>query len=74
MSKILLLTISFCFCAALGFSQTEKAWSLHNGNSGKVVTEKAIARQSFPKEFKLFDLNLNSLKQKLFSVVDLTSN
>ena len=74
MSKILLLTFSFALYATLGFSQTEKAWSLQNGNGGKVVTEKAIARQSFPKEFKLFDLNLNSLKQKLFSVVDRTSN
>ena len=73
MSKILLLTILFALYTVLGFSQTEKAWSLHNGNSGKIVTDKAIARQSFPKEFKLFDLNLNYLKQKLFSIVDRTS-
>ena len=36
---------------------------------GKIVTDKAVARLSFPKAFKLFTLNIEPLRQELFSVV-----
>jgi hypothetical protein len=31
---------------------------------------KTVARQTFPREFKLFDLNIEPLRQQLFSIVD----
>ena len=68
MSKILLSTLFFAFYATLGFSQTDKVWSAHKFTAAKIVTDKAIARQSFPKEFKLFDVNINPLRQKLFAI------
>jgi hypothetical protein len=69
MKKALLLSLGFVLIAAIGFSQTNKYWSAHNDMSGKITTDKAVARQSFPKMFKLFDLNTNLLSQDLFSIV-----
>ena len=43
-------------------------WSSNSG-TGRINTDKAAARLSFPKEFKLFNLNIEPLKQQLFSVV-----
>ena len=44
-------------------------WSAHTGTE-KITTDKAVARLSFPVEFKLFDLDMLSLKRELFRVVD----
>lgn len=45
----------------------ENYWSSRNDVSG-ITTDKAVARQSFPKEFKLFNLDITPLRQELFSV------
>ncbi|MEO6490311.1 MAG: reprolysin-like metallopeptidase, partial [Ferruginibacter sp.] len=70
MKKNLLLTVLFAIFTALGFSQSGKYWSLHNGTSGTIVTDKAVARHSFPKEFKIFDLSIAPLRQQLFSIIN----
>lgn len=70
MRKFLLLPLCFVLSITVGFSQTQNIWSLHKDNSGKITTDKAVARQSFPTDFKLFDLNIIPLKQELFSVVE----
>ena len=50
-------------------------WKTNTGSAtGKIITDKAVARQSFPKEFRLFDLNINPLHQELFSVANRTRN
>lgn len=67
MKKTLLLTLVLVIFSALGFAQ-EAVWAVHNINSGKIITDKAVSRQSFPKEFKLFDLTINPLRQKLLSI------
>ena len=54
-------------------AQQNKYWNAHSGTQG-IVTDKSVARLSFPKKFKLFDLNLQSLKQDLFTVVDNASS
>ena len=69
MSKILLFTFLFFLICKLGFSQTDKVWSLHIESHEKIQTDKAAARLSFPTEFKLFDLDINPLRQELFSVI-----
>ena len=69
MKKTLLLTLVLVIFSALGFAQ-EAVWAVHNINSGKIITDKAVSRQSFPKEFKLFDLTINPLRQKLFSITN----
>ncbi|MBC7935397.1 MAG: T9SS type A sorting domain-containing protein [Rhizobacter sp.] len=70
MKKALLLTVLFASFTILGFSQSDKFWSPNYESKTTITTDKAVARQSFPKEFKLFNLNISSLKQELFKVVD----
>ena len=70
MKKTLLLTVLFVLFAALGFSQTDKFWSANKDSRDNIIKDKAVARESFPTEFKLFNLNLEALTQELFTVVD----
>ncbi|NOT91241.1 reprolysin-like metallopeptidase [Ferruginibacter sp.] len=70
MTKNLLLTFALATIASVGFSQTDKFWSANNENPNAIATDKAVARLSYPKAFKLFNLNDASLKQVLFAVVD----
>lgn len=60
----ILIVSGFSFHAA---GQTSY-WSAHNGTS-RVVTDKGVARVSFPKEFKLFDLDITPMRSVLFSIV-----
>lgn len=68
--KNLLLTPLFVLFTSLAFSQSDKFWSVNNDNKANIVTDKAVARISFPKEFRLFNINADALRQQLFSVVD----
>jgi hypothetical protein len=72
MKKLLLLSLSFAFLNAL-MAQEKNNWSVHTA-TGKIATDKAVSRSSFPKAFKLFDLDINPLRQELFSVVDRTAH
>ena len=67
MKKKILLTFAFALILTSGYSQTNKYWASHNENASKLATDKGVARLSFPKEFKLFDLNIDPLRQQLFS-------
>ena len=69
MKKGLLLTFMLALISTLGFSQTDNFWSGNKLNPGSIPTDKAVARQSFPKVFRLFDLNTAALRQQLFAVV-----
>ena len=55
---------------SLGAAAQDEYWSPHSGSKDAIVTDKGVARQSFPKEFKLFDLALGPLSQELYSVTD----
>lgn len=67
MKKLFALLLSF---AILGILTAQKNyWSAHV-SADRIVNDKGVARLSFPKEFKLYDLNLESLRQQLFAVVD----
>lgn len=70
MKKNLFLTILLALIAGFGYAQTDKFWSANNESRGSIVTDKAVARLSYPKDFKLFNLNAASLRQQLFTVVD----
>lgn len=67
MKKNLLLFTAILF-ATLGFSQTNRFWSSNVENSDNITKDKGVARQSFPREFKLFNLNTDALRNDLFSV------
>lgn len=64
MRKLVLFMLSFTLMYAV---TAQDYWSLHT-DAGRITTDKAIARLSFPTAFKLFDLNVTPLRQELFSV------
>lgn len=66
MRRILLFT-TLLLCSTVMFAQNEY-WSA-NTDAGRITTDKAVARLSFPSAFKLFNLNADPLRQQLFSVV-----
>ena len=69
MKKILLLTSMLALINVLGFSQTDRFWSPNNENPANITKAKAVARLSYPKEFKLFNLNAATIRQDLFAIV-----
>jgi Metallo-peptidase family M12B Reprolysin-like/Secretion system C-terminal sorting domain/Bacterial pre-peptidase C-terminal domain/Fibronectin type III domain len=69
MKKVVLLTMVSAMISIAAFSQADKFWSADNASRSSIVTDKAVARLSFPTAFKLFDLNTSSLRQELFSIV-----
>ena len=66
----LLLTIFIVSTMSLTASAQQNSWSVNNESRSNIATDKAVARLSFPKEFKLFNLNIEPLRQQLFSIVD----
>ncbi|HEY6062892.1 MAG TPA: peptidase, partial [Chitinophagaceae bacterium] len=67
MRKFTLLVVMGLFCSA-AFGQQDY-WSSRIGTSG-ITTDKAVSRLAYPKEFRLFDLNIDPLRQKLFTITD----
>ncbi|MDI9311898.1 MAG: zinc-dependent metalloprotease family protein [Limnohabitans sp.] len=72
MKKVLSVLYLSCLAFA-GNAQTGKYWSISETSKGKVPTDKTVARSNYPKEFKLFSLNIDPLRQELFSIVGATS-
>jgi hypothetical protein len=68
MKKLLMVFVSCTFLTTI-MAQKNKFWSVYRGKE-KISTDKSIARKTFPKEFKLFNLNSIELRQELFSIVD----
>ena len=64
-----LLAVLIASTVSFEASAQEGYWSLRSEKSG-VVTDKAVARLAYPREFKLFDLNVGPLRQHLFTIVD----
>ncbi len=69
MKKGLPLTFVLAMISTLGFSQTDNFWSGNKESRNNIITDKAVARLSFPTNFKLFNLNTTSLRKELFTVV-----
>lgn len=65
MYKFTSLIIVILFCSVV-FGQ-QKYWQANNSNTF-IATDKAVSRQSFPATFKLFHLNIDSLRQDLSTV------
>ena len=69
MRKVFLLSFLSMIITTVAFSQVNY-WSANNENRSAIATDKAVARLSYPKEYKLFNLIIAPLRQQLFSVVD----
>lgn len=65
-----LLTVLIVSVFSLGASAQSNYWSATKQNRGAILTDKAVARAAYPKEFKLFNLNIDPLRQQLFSIAD----
>ncbi len=63
---IVVLVGGMCLTA----SAQQVVWSVNNISPDNLAKDKAVSRQSFPAEFKLFNLNIEPLRQQLFSIVD----
>jgi len=73
MRKLLPVTLVLLSFSTLAYSQADRFWSANNGDRNNISTDKAVGRLTYPKEFKLFNLNLDPLRQELLSVVDKSS-
>ena len=56
------------FFVVSGFSQTAKFWSANYESRNSIVTDKSVARQSYPKDVKLFNLDFQPFQQILLAV------
>ena len=68
MKKQLLTVLTSVFLVTVGHSQTDKLWSSFKGSN--LAVSKTAERASFPTEFKLYELNIDNLKQDLSSAKD----
>jgi subtilisin-like proprotein convertase family protein len=66
--KTKLLTLFAFFSLGVASAQTGKYWSDNKESKANLVANNAAARENFPKEFKLFNLNFESLRQELGSL------
>jgi hypothetical protein len=73
MRKVLLLAVVLTSFSMLAFSQGDRFWSTNNSDRSNIPTDKAVGRLTYPKEFRLFNLNIEPLRQELLSVVDRSS-
>ncbi|HSS98952.1 MAG TPA: zinc-dependent metalloprotease family protein, partial [Terriglobales bacterium] len=69
----LLLALVLAGILSLKASAQTNFWSANTQTRAAIPTDKAVARSSYPKEFKLYNLNLVPLRQQLFAVVGNTS-
>src|SRR5205085_11352212 len=65
-----LLAIIFAAGFSLTVSAQQIVWSADNESPASITKDKGVYRDSFPAEFKLFNLDLQPLKQQLFSITD----
>lgn len=70
MKKILKLTLALLLFTTTVFSQNDRFWSANKDNKSNITTDKAVARLSFPKEFRLYNLNTPAFRQQLMLIVD----
>jgi reprolysin-like metallo-peptidase family M12B/type IX secretion system substrate protein/fibronectin type III domain protein/pre-peptidase len=69
MRRFILLALLSALISTSALSQADKFWSANHDNRSDIAKDKAVARLSYPKEFKLFNLNAPPFRQELFSIV-----
>jgi hypothetical protein len=69
MKKLLFLTTFISIANITLFAQADKFWSATTQSRVSIVTDKAVSRASFPRDFLLFNLDFPALQGQLKSVV-----
>src|ERR1043166_5924318 len=66
------LFLAIVFTTGLYFTASAQqiVWSANDETPESIAKDKGVYRDSFPAAFKLFNLNVQPLKQQLFSVTD----
>ncbi len=67
--KLGLLIVAIVTVTTLVATAQQNIWTENTENRAQIATDKAVARQSFPIEFKLFNLDIEPLRQQLFSII-----
>jgi hypothetical protein len=67
-NKLLILLFSLLFSVAMN-GQSKKEWSFFSSNES-ISVSKTVQRSDFPQEFLLFNLDLENIKQKLYTAED----
>ncbi len=70
MKKMFLLTTLLGSLAVSAVAQTDRFWSVNNQSRNAITPDKSVSRLSYPKAYKLFNLNHRELQQELFTIVD----
>ena len=73
MKRKFYLLLFVIVCSLSVNAQKGKYWSANNEGRNNIITDKAVARVSYPSTFKLFNLNVDPLRLELFSAVGNTS-
>ena len=73
MKRKFYLLLFVIVCSLSVNAQKGKYWSANNEGRNNIITDKAVARLSYPSAFKLFNLNIDPLRLELFSAVGNTS-
>nr|MBP9665327.1 hypothetical protein [Pyrinomonadaceae bacterium] len=68
--RLILFVIAAIALSTLTVTAQENIWSANTDSTDSIVKDKAVARQSFPTEFRLFNLNVEPLKAQLMSITD----
>ena len=66
--KIVLLLAAIIAVSAFTVTAQQYVWSPNTDSLSNIPKDKAVSRQSFPREFKLFNLNIEPLREQLFSI------
>ncbi len=66
----LFLIVALVFGISFKVSAQENIWSANYESPNSFAKDKAVMRTSFPKDFKLFNLNVGPLRQQLMSITD----
>lgn len=66
--KTVLLLIAITAVSNVTVTAQHRIWSKNTRNKSNITADKSVARQSFPKEFLLFDLDIAPLRSRLFAV------
>ena len=62
-------TLLLLFILSFGFmnAQSDKFWKKHDATKGKITPNVTATRESFPKKFDLYELNIDELRSTLFA-------
>ncbi|MBL7730560.1 MAG: peptidase, partial [Chitinophagaceae bacterium] len=75
MSKLYKILLAILVVGTISFTATaqDQYWSART-DIGSMPKDRGVARQSFPKVYSLFQLDIAPMKQQLFSVVDVNGS